>query len=243
MTAAENATSGFASTYILSSDQEVLNMLTLSAAKHARVVVSFVDGSTELTSKLADINLHFEEIILTDGLAPTSAVATLPQLAPDLVTILSDRNKLQFHIDHIEPTVFEGKPALRVRIPKIVYCSERRGSARISPPLDQSLRCLVPDSDSKQSAEVELPVIDISAGGLGLMARTLTLQVHIGKELRGCRLALPDVGDTVFSLVIRSITESSQTVEGRRCGCQFSDIGKETLDLIERYVTLHRDSN
>lgn len=243
MTAAENATSEYASTYILSSDQEVLDMLRLLTAKHARVVVSFVDGSTELTSRLADINLHFEEIILADGLAPTNAVLTLPQLAPDQVTILSDRNKLQFHIDHIERTIFEGKPALRVRIPKIVYCSERRESARISPPLDQSLRCLVPASDAKQTAEVELPVIDVSTGGLALMAHPLKLEVYVGKELRGCRLALPGVGDTFFSLVIRSIGEASPAVEGRRCGCQFFDIGKEMLDLIERYVALHCESD
>jgi c-di-GMP-binding flagellar brake protein YcgR len=242
MSAAENPTSEFASTYILSSHQEVLDRLSLVAAKHARVVVSFVDGGAELSAKLAGINLHFDEIILADEFTPTSAVGTLPQLAPDLVTILSDRNKLQFHIDHIERTVFDGKPALRVRIPKMVYCSERRESARISPPLDQSLRCLIPDSDSKQTAEVELPVIDISAGGLALMAHPLKLEVHVGKELRGCRLALPDIGDTSFSLVIRSITEASQAVEGRRCGCQFSDIGKEMLALVERYVTLHRDS-
>ena len=243
MSAIEKATREFASTHILSSRQEILDMLKAGAAKHAQVIVSFVDGSTALASNLADINLYFEEIILVDGLAPTSSLVTLPRAAPDLVTILSEKNKLQFYIDHIERTVFEDKPALRVRIPKMVYCSERREGARISPPLDQSLGCLVPENGSPQQAEVELPVIDISAGGISLMVHPLKLQVHVGKELRGCKLALPDIGDTSFNVVIRSITEASPALEGRRCGCQFSEIGEETLVLIERYVDLHRDRN
>ncbi len=242
MSAVENSHSEFGSTHILSSREEVLNMLRLAATKDARVVVSFVDGHTELSSKLAHINLHFDEIILADARASTSAPITLPPLAPDLVTILSN-NKLQFHIDHIEPTVFEDKPALRMRIPKMVYCSGRREGTRVSPPLDQSLRCLVPDSEGRQSAELELPVIDVSTGGLSLMVDALKLQAQVGKELRSCKLALPDIGDTSFDLVIRNITEASHSTVGRRCGCQFSAISSEMLVLIERYVDLNRDKS
>ena len=44
MSAKEKATREFASTHILSSRQEILDMLKAGAAKHAQVIVSFVDG-------------------------------------------------------------------------------------------------------------------------------------------------------------------------------------------------------
>ena len=242
MSAAEDSNSEFASTHILSSREDVLNMLRLVATAHARVVVSFGDGNTTLSAKLAHINLHFDELILADGPASTSAPVALPPLAPDLVTILS-KNKLQFHIDHIERTVFDAKPALRMRIPKLVYCSERREDSRVSPPRDQSLRCLVHDGGAKQSAALALPVVDVSTGGLSLLVHPFKLQVQVGKELRNCKLALPDIGATSFDLVIRNITEASHSEEGRRCGCQFTAISSEMLALIERYVDLHRDKS
>ena len=240
MNQAQNVTPEFTHTYILSTRKEVADMLLHVASKHARVVVTFADGTTEIATRLAHINLNFRELIFADRSAPMRVPATLPNLPPDLITILSD-NKLEFHAEHLEYVVFEDHPALRVRIPKLVFCSERRESLRVAPPLDQSLRCHVPTPGLKEGPEMALPVIDVSVGGLALMVEPLKLPVHVGQEFRGCKLVLPGFGEITFNLVIRNIAEASQAVDGRRCGGQFQGINREAMVLVERYVNLNRE--
>lgn len=219
---------------IISSRPEILALLRgLSGARSASFF-SFLNSNAQFSGKITQVNPYFDEIIFSED--TRSEVKFTPGRA-SLVTVLSSV-KAQFHAERVEPTEFEGKAAWRVRIPKMLYCSERRDGIRVPTSTEAPLDVFYSDPKAGDARKVALRVVDIGEGGVAIMVNPLQLEVRLGKELKGCTLKLPELGELVFDLIIQNTTEISDasSMVGRRCGCQFSSISLEALELIKQYV-------
>ncbi len=219
---------------IITSRPEILALLRgLSGARSASFF-SFLNSSAQFAGKITQINPYFDEVIFSDD--SSSEAKFMPGRA-SLVTVLSSV-KAQFHAERVEPTEFEGKAAWRVRIPKMLYCSERRDGIRVPTSAEVLIDVLYQEPNANGARKIALRVVDIGEGGLAIMVNPLQLEVRLGKELKGCTLTLPEIGELAFELIIQKTTEISDasSLVSRRCGCQFSSISLEALKLIKQYV-------
>lgn len=219
---------------ILTTRADIVTLLRGLSGNRSTSVFSFLNSSALLSGKIAQINSYFDEVIFSEE---PGSEAKFPAGKASLITVLSSV-KAQFHAERVEPTEFEGKPAWRVRIPKMMYCSERRDSVRIATPTDAPLEVLYPNPKNNEAKKIASRVVDIGEGGLAIMLNPLQVEVVLGKELKNCTLSLPDIGELAFDLIIQNTTEISDanSLAGRRCGCQFNNISLDMLSLIRRYV-------
>jgi Flagellar regulator YcgR/PilZ domain len=223
---------------IITTRPDIVALLRGLSGNRSNALISFFNSSAHLSGKITQINPYFDEIIFSEE---AGSDAKFPPGKASLITVLSSI-KAQFHAERVEPTEFEGKPAWRVRIPKMMFCSERRESARIRPPAEAPLEMLFAESTGREPQTIVFPVLDIGVGGAAIMVNPLQLQVPLGKELKNCAVNLPNIGEVVFDLTIQNTTEISDAgdVVGRRCGCQFSKISLENMDRVKQYVEMHK---
>jgi c-di-GMP-binding flagellar brake protein YcgR len=81
-------------------------------------------------------------------------------------------------------------------------------------------------------------VIDISGGGLGVMAPPEGLEFETDHLFENCRIELPDVGTVLATLRVCNVFEftTRSGVKSKRAGCQFVDLPGQMLTLIQRYI-------
>ena len=160
------------------------------------------------------------------------------------ITTYVEHVKIQFSVQRAETTTFEGRPAIRVRLPESLMRLQRREHYRISTPVVKPLRCVVPGLLDRNGQMVEFRVADISCGGLAMVTNASQIHVDLGQEFLECEIELPNIGVVTTGLVIRSITEipDSRVMQGQRCGCQFINLPGTMMTLIQRYINgLQRD--
>lgn len=213
---------------------DIVALLRGLCTTRSNALISFFDSEARLAGRIAQINTYFDEVVFSEE---SGSEIKIPTGKTALITILS-AVKAQFHAERVEHTEFESKSAWRVRIPKMMFCSERRENVRFQPSGDVPLELMFVDPSSRDPQPILLPVVDIGTGGLAIMVHPLKLQVQIGKELRNCTLKLPGVGELTCNLSIQNITEITQmaSTDGRRCGCEFSNISLDELELVKRYL-------
>ena len=225
---------------IITTRPDIVALLRGLSNGRSTALISFFNSSAHLSGKITQINPYFDEIIFSED---EGIEAKFPPGKASLITVLSSI-KAQFHAERVEPTEFEGKPAWRVRIPKMMFCSERRESRRIRPSIELPLEIVYTDPLNRDLEIITFPVVDIGVGGVGIMVNPMRVQIQLGKELNNCTLSLPKIGNVGFDLKIQNTTEISDTsaVNGRRCGCQFTKISPEALDLVKQYVEFNKEA-
>jgi flagellar brake protein len=221
-------------TRIISTRTDIVTLLRGLSGNRSTAVFSFINSNALLSGRIARINAYFDEVIFSEE---PGSDAKFPAGKASLITVLSSV-KAQFHAERVEPTEFEGKPAWRVRIPKMVYFSERRDCLRIATPTEMPLDVHYPNPKNGESAKIALRIVDIGEGGIAIMVNPLQVEAGLGKELKNCVVSLPNIGELTFDLIVQNTTEISDAsaTSGRRCGCQFSNISLDGLEMIRKYV-------
>ncbi len=219
---------------IMTARAEIVALLRALSVARSATFFSFLNSAAQFSGRITQVNTYFDEIIFSED---TSTGVKFSPGRESLITVLSSV-KAQFHAERVEPTEFEGKPAWRVRIPRMLYCSERRDSVRVPAPAETPLEVFCPSRRGDESVRIALPVADISEGGVAIMVNPLQLEARLGKELKNCTLSLPDVGEIAFDLIVQNTTEIAEgsSAGARRCGCQFTRISLDALNNIRDYV-------
>jgi c-di-GMP-binding flagellar brake protein YcgR len=219
---------------IITTRAEIVALLRGLSGVRSATYFSFLNSAAQFSGKITQVNPYFDEIIFSED---ADVDVKFSPGRESLVTVLSSV-KAQFHAERVEPTEFEGKLAWRVRIPRMLYCSERRDSIRVPASTETPLEVLYPSRRGNESSKIALRVVDIGEGGLAITVNPLQLEARLGKELRNCTLSLPDVGEIDFDLVVQNTTEISEggSTGARRCGCQFTRISLVALTHIREYI-------
>jgi len=185
-----------------------------------------------LTALLA-VNQEFEELVL-DCLGDARANRRLIE-SEDLSLVASmDGVKLQFSAQRAEPTVFEGRPALRVRLPELMLRLQRRETFRVRAPLSCELALEV----DGRLCVLELRVGDLSLGGLSLVTDRNYVSIEPGSLIENCRINLGAIGTLAARLEVRNVMESRNRQGARqlRFGCRFVNLSGSMENLVSRYI-------
>jgi len=146
-----------------------------------------------------------------------------------------DAIKLQFTVAGARAATLAGRPAIAAPLPARLLRLQRRGAARVRPESGRGAVCRVPLGGSAGEDEA-LRVLDISTGGLAVLAYPERVELVVGMEIDGCRLDLPGVGGAVVSLRVRHVDPLPINETQRCCGCEFVGMATAVRAMLARYV-------
>jgi flagellar brake protein len=142
--------------------------------------------------------------------------------------------KLQFTIDSPRRSSEGGYPTFVSALPERVLRLQRREYYRVRTPESLSANCLVPYSGDKAQYE-SVRVLDVSVGGLALLAYPRHFNPTDGAVIDRCYLDLPGVGTVTVRVRVAHV-EPSKGGQSRRCGCEFIDLSPQARMMLQRYV-------
>lgn len=223
---------------------EIVSLLREVADSHALVTVYFNHGAEFIVTNLLDVNPEFEELVFDLGADHSANARLLKSERMTAVTFL-DHVKLQFSAQHAELTAYENLPAIRIRLPESLLRLQRRDFFRIRTPVARPIVAAAAHP-LEPGRKLELRVVDLSCGGVGLVAGDGDAGLETGIALRDVRIELPEVGVLTVALEVRNIREHDEGVRRnlRRYGCQFIGIAPSVTNSIQRYITkIQRERN
>ncbi|QDQ26620.1 flagellar brake protein [Chitinimonas arctica] len=159
-------------------------------------------------------------------------------------TILSSRQilfvaalkKVKLQLEGFNPRIIEwqGRQALAVDLPKEILHLQRRDAYRLHFPPGENISCFLAEGDG----DVEIPLMDISIGGIGILGYAQGISLAIGTNHNGIHIELPDTGTVVADIVVRSIMDITlkNGIRTSRIGAEFVGLPSAMQALIQRYI-------
>lgn len=150
--------------------------------------------------------------------------------------------KIQFSASHISMSEVDGQPAFFMPLPESIFRLQRREYFRLTPPSSEKLICIIPIAakpDEPPQQPREMDIMDISAGGIGLICPKDDSTTAPGLVYPECKINLPDVGTIVVTVEVKSLAALT-TATGlsiKRAGCEFKNLSGASAILLQRYVT------
>jgi c-di-GMP-binding flagellar brake protein YcgR len=233
------------SPFQIESRREILALLR-GLKEHNQLVSMMINGGSEafITSVL-EVN-DVTNLITIDSVQNSSGNQRVVEAPRVFFEGLLDKISIQFVASNLQPTSFDGRPALQFPLPPSLIRLQRREYYRISTPLSNPILCMIPVEQESQIVFEKLPLFDISCGGISVLDEKRTLTAVIGQIYENCQIDLPSIGKINLKLQIRNSQEvpllNGKTT--RRIGCQFIDLSSGVLASIQRYIMkLERERN
>lgn len=150
--------------------------------------------------------------------------------------------KVQFALHHIEKALFENAGAFHAELPDYLLRIQRRDSFRLSVPVGASVKCIIPIKPDKPGAPAvmrEIPVLDISHGGISLQCGEDETELVKGRIFEDCQIPLADIGVVTVTIEVRNETKftARNNATYLRAGCKFTNPSAQTESLLHRYTT------
>ena len=224
------------SQYLLYSRSEILFILRAMIAQTAQVTVYFNQGRDFLLT--AVIAARDDGLILDYG--SSMEMNRRAEAADKLFCVASlDRVRIQFILHGVRRIEFEGRPAFVAALPEALLRLQRREYFRLTTPVAHPLKCWIPvtRADGTRDSMV-VNVVDISGGGVAVVAPPEGVPFEPGMEFPNCRVELPEVGMLVATLAIKNRFEVTLRNGSHvtRSGCQFANLPGPMLTLVQRYI-------
>lgn len=199
------------------------------------LVTLYYDGAAGFAvGNVLDVDAEREAVVL--DCAGDNDVQRSIALAGDIVVVaFLDSTKIQFTLTGAEPVDRQGRAAFRLRLPRRVLRIQRRSVPRRNPSGGRPAICRVPVPGSADQYEATR-VLDISLGGLAILATPRLFALARDQVVGPCRLDLPELGQIGVSLRVRYLEAWPSEVGGRRCGCEFVDLGDGARRCLQRYL-------
>ncbi len=203
------------------------------------VTVVFDHGAGMILTALLAVDAERETLIFDWG---GSEQENLRLLASErnIFVAKPDGIKVQFVTGQAEETTFGDGKAFVTALPERVIRLQRRESFRIRTPVGRPLVCrLWPEKGNP----VDLPVRDLSVGGVGCMFQGAHAPFEAGQVYPRCRIDLPEAGEISCSAEVRHVTPLNplSATPAAIIGLRFREITQPMQARIQRYtVTLER---
>ena len=228
------------SKYLLHSRTEILAVLRTMMQKGAMVTAHFDQGQSFLLTALLALTADTRGLILDIGSDDEMNQRALKTNRLILTTV-REKVKIQFSLNGLTMTQHEGRPAFLAAVPPTLLRLQRREYFRLSTPIANPIRMTTYlRLDDGSQAFIELPLLDISGGGVGLMVSPEQAAVFSrGDELPDCHMLLPEEGLLVATLSVRNMFDVATRSGSRfvRIGCEFVDVPPARLNMVQRYIT------
>jgi c-di-GMP-binding flagellar brake protein YcgR len=232
------------SRYRVHSRVEVASVLRAIMNAGALITAYFGHGKDFVVTAILGVDAEHGRVVVDSG---SNAQVNERLLRDQQLTLVSTQDgvKVEFHVEHVEATTFEGRMAFQIPFPDSLLKLQRREYYRLLAPLLHPLKCQIPlavpggaNAVAGNNRVVETTVADISLGGVSLMGEHLGLKLEVGQLFEGCRIVLPEVGTITAKLAVRNsfpVTLKNGTVT-RRTGCAFVDLPPSQEAVIQRYI-------
>lgn len=199
------------------------------------LVTLYYDNAAGFTvGSVLDVDAEREAVVLDcagDGDVQRSLV-----LPGDIVVVaFLDSTKIQFTLGEGEPVAWQGRSAVRFRLPRRALRIQRRSVPRRSLSGGRPAVCRVPVPGSADQYE-PARVLDISLGGLAMLATPRLFDLSRDQVVGPCRLDLPELGQIEVLLRVRYLEAWPSQVGSHRCGCEFVDLGDGARRSLQRYL-------
>jgi len=131
--------------------------------------------------------------------------------------------------------------ALKIPLPKRLYRFQRREFFRSPTPSVNPIICHIPyvDPVTEQAKTFDLPLADISLGGIGTIAADhLPTMIEVEAEFDNCKVDLPGFGDLDTRLRVRHITDKVMANGSKKfqVGFQFTALTRVEERVLQQYV-------
>ena len=229
--------------YVLRSRVEVVHVLRdlIRSRGLTTAHMSGVDGT--LVTQLLAIDDASGEIVF-DASGNEALNASVLKAARLKFISAQDKVKIRFSTAAAHAIAWQGGKAFAAPIPAELLRLQRREFFRVLAPVSRAVQCFVPIGVDDKVKYVETRVYDIGLGGVAIIAPPDQIRAEPGTLHENCRLALPDAGNVVVTLEVRSALEM-KLLNGKaalRIGCQFVRPRAATSSVIQRYaMRLERD--
>lgn len=226
--------------YLLHSRSEIIFVLRAVLQKGSLITVYFDQGRSFLLTALVDLDA--ERGTLTFDMGSDEEMNNRALKADRFVLTTSlDKVKVQFSLKRLELSKHGNRPALRSTIPESVLRLQRREYYRLTTPIATPVRCkLAVTKPDGATVPMDLPLLDISGGGIGLMVKPEHKEdFKVDTVFRDCRIELPEEGVLVCNLIVRNAFDVT-TKSGNqhvRVGCEYEDLPGTRLTMVQRYIT------
>jgi c-di-GMP-binding flagellar brake protein YcgR len=228
------------SKYMLYSRTEILYILRSMMKKNCMATVYFDHGRFFFLTALIAVDDKTDTVIIDRG--SDNGVNERALKADRLLcTANLDKVKIQFSLDGVRFVQHGGDTSFAAKLPKTMLRLQRREYFRLDTPQGNPIICQMKVArEDGSSLEMNLPLVDISGGGVGLMASIDAEHLFpIGKSLAGCRIEIPDEGVIQVDLAVRNAFHVTlrNGAHHLRIGCEYIDLPGSRLSMIERYIT------
>lgn len=222
-----------ASRYLVRHDGEVLRILR-DVMQDKNILTAYSEGGKDfMLTSLIGIDEANAALYLDYG---ADEEMNRRLLASEEVVFTTSHNqvRVQFSVGGLAQATYQGENAFRAPLPRTLLRLQRREYYRLVTSVANPIKCLV----HTDLGELETTVVDISIGGIGILAYQKDLPLHAGRAYHGCRLTLPGIGQLAVSLSIRTTFEVvlRSGKHSHRAGCQFIDLPPSLETEIQRYI-------
>lgn len=231
--------------YQVESRREIIALLR-SVGEKNQLLRLLINGEADVAvTSVLEVDVENDQVIIDCSINREQNQRILSARRLAFETTL-DKIRILFWSDDVYNTEYADRPALAFRIPASLIRLQRRDLYRMETPLTNPVRCVIPLPDDLGGAICNFPLADISGGGIAIMDEKMVLDNTIGRNYKNCRIDLKDIGTVITTLQIRSSHEMTllNGKTNRRLGCQFFDISRPMLNMVQKYITkLERERN
>ena len=222
------------SQYYIHSRTEILALLRRLIERKEQAALYYDEGNHAILTMVLDVRPGENTVIL--DCSANEVLNKLVDQSARLVFISSlDNVKIQFVVPKATRIRYEGKCAYEVAFPTNLLRLQRREYYRLTTPDLRPLTCSIPVPGGEN---VQVSIINISAGGVAIISYKGELSLQLNEIYRNCRITLPEVGEVTVNIQVRAtfdITMKNSVVK-KRAGCKFVDMPGHTQTTIQRYI-------
>ena len=220
--------------YLVRHPAEVLRILR-EVMQDKDIVTAYVDdGRSCMLTTIVDLDPVGRSVFLDCG-ADEGMNARLASCREVVLSTTHEGVRVQFTSPALERVRHRQAEVLRAAMPEELLRLQRREYYRLVTSVVDPIICRI----ATARGELEATVVDLSVGGIGILAYKPDVPLEVGLAYHGCHLALPTLGQFAVSLTVRSLFEITLR-NGRRshrAGCQFIDLPPGLETTLQRYIT------
>jgi c-di-GMP-binding flagellar brake protein YcgR len=232
--------------YFLRNRMEILVILR-TLEKRGTIVTLYLDeGSRFWLSSIVAVNEE-SGLIFVEPSNQTSVNNFVSQAKRVTLSASLDRVKIQIRLTSLSVSKIAGQFSFSAPLPESLLRLQRREFFRLETPHAYPLRCKIASCHEERSEVFNLPLFDISGGGLSLIGKVQQAErFSLGELFKDCQLEIPGESILSVNLRIQEILkiELPNGDHQLRLGCEFISLPGTRLTMIERYIArLERERN
>ncbi len=214
--------------------REILFYLHQLVADGERVSVVFNEGSEMFLTLLLDID-EAQGLLVFDWGGSEETNQKLLKSERNFFVCAPHGVKNQFLVGAVSETVYLQRRAFVTRLPERYTRLQRREFFRLVLPLTRRPLSSLPQGEGKV---LQLPVIDISIGGIAMETPTATPPFEVSQRLPGSVIELKEGHTIVVELEVRNVSQLQRgnKVVGR-IGCRFIELSHHDEHVLQRFIT------